>query len=164
MASTTIKPKGGRMTSAERDYKKSQGKDLYIKGFAVNTISEIIGVGVKTLSGWREEFDWEKEKELNNIRPSEIKRLILQYVSDIKNGITPMHKADDLSKIAAAFERTTDSYKKAVYTMESIDGFCQFMVVAAGQSTGKKREMLIDLIKAIRPYFDKYVNELLQDD
>jgi hypothetical protein len=158
------KSKGGRMTSAQRDYKKSQGKDLFVKGFTLTNISEIIGVGIKTLSGWRDEFDWEKEKELNNIRPSEIKRLILQYVSDIKNGIAPMHKADDLSKIAAAFDRISDSRKKAVYTMESIDGFCQFMVVAAGQNTGKKREEFIELIKAVRPHFDKYVNELLQDD
>jgi hypothetical protein len=158
------KSKGGRMTSAERDYKKSQSKDLYIKGFTLTNISEIIGVGIKTLSGWRDMDNWEKEKELNNIRPSEIKRLILEYVRDIKNGETPLYKADDLSKISAAFDRITDARKKAVYTMESIDGFCQHMVVQAGKNTGKKREELIDIIKLIRPYFDKYVTELLQYD
>ena len=79
---TTSKAKG-RMTAVERDYKKSQGKDLFIKGFSITNISEIIGVGVKTLSGWRELHNWEGEKELNNIRPSEIKKLILQYVLDI---------------------------------------------------------------------------------
>lgn len=154
----------GRMTAVESDYKKSQGKDLFIKGFALTNISEIIGVGIKTLSNWRDLFNWEGEKELNNIRPSEIKKLILQYVLDIKEGRKPQHKADDLAKISAAFDRLNDSRKTAVYAMESIDGFCQFMVVEAGKNTGKKRDELIELIKEIRPFFDKYVNTLLQND
>ena len=158
------KAKGGRMTSIERDYKKSQAKDLFVKNFSITNISEIIGVGVKTLGNWREEGQWDKEKELNNIRPSEIKRLILEYVRDIKNGETPVYKADDLSKISAAFDRLNDSRKKAVYTMESFDAFCQFMMVIAGNAVGKKRDEYIELIKAIRPFFDKYVSELLQHD
>lgn len=160
---TTTKTKG-RMTSVERDYKKSQGKDLFIKGFSLTNISEIIDVGVKTLTSWRDLDNWEGEKELNNVRPSEIKKLILQYVLDIKEGRKPAHKADDLSKISAAFDRLNDSRKKAVYTMESIDGFSQFMVVEAGKSTGKKRDELIGLIKTIRPHFDKYVCNLLEND
>lgn len=160
---TTSKVKG-RMTAVERDYKKSQGKDLFIKGFSITNISEIIGVGVKTLSGWRDLHNWEGEKELNNIRPSEIKKLILQYVLDIKDGKKPQHKADDLAKIAAAFDRLNDSRKKAVYTMESIDGFSQFMMVMAGTNTGKKRDEILELLQTIRVYFDKYVTELLNDD
>lgn len=160
---TTNKTKG-RMTSIERDYKKSQGKDLFIKGFSLGNISEIIGVGIKTLTSWRDADNWEGEKELNNVRPSEIKKLILQYVLDIKEGRKPAHKADDLSKISAAFDRLNDSRKKAVYTMESIDGFSQFMVVEAGKNTGKKRDELIELIKTIRPHFDKYVCNLLEND
>lgn len=154
----------GRMNASERDYKQSQGKDLFVKGFSIQSISEITGVGVKTLGTWRDEKEWEKEKELNNIRPSEIKKLILQYVLDIKEGNRPSYKADDLSKIAAAFDRLNDSRKTAVYTMESFDGFSQFMMVAAGNSTGKNREALLDQLKNIRILFDKYVNELLQND
>lgn len=155
---------GGRMTSAQRAFKQSQGKDLYVKGFSLTHISEIIEVGIKTLRDWRDEADWEKEKELNNIRPSEIKRLILEYVRDIKNGETPLYKADDLSKISAAFDRLNDSRKQAVYTMESFDGFSQFMVVLAANQQGRKRDELIEILKAIRIYFDKYVNSLLQND
>lgn len=158
------KSKGGRLTAVERDYKKSQGKDLFIKGFSITNISEIIGIGIKTLSTWRDEDDWEKEKELNNIRPSEIKRMILEYVRDLKNGETPLYKADDLAKISAAFDRLNDSRKKAVYTMEGFDGFSQFMMVLAGNSTGKKRDETLNLLKSIRVYFDKYVTELLQND
>ena len=160
----TISKTKGRMTSVERDYKKSQGKDLFVKGFSITNISEIIGVGIKTVSGWRDLHNWEGEKELNNIRPSEIKKLILQYVLDIKEGRKPQHKADDLSKISAAFDRLNDGRKKAVYTMESIDDFSQFMMVLAGNNAGKKRDEVLELLQNIRVYFDKYVSELLQND
>jgi hypothetical protein len=160
---TTNKTKG-RMTAAESDYKKSQGKDLYVKGFSLTNISEIIGVGVKTLSNWRELYCWENEKELHSIRPSEIKKLILQYVLDIRDGKKPMHKADDLAKISAAFDRMDDDRKKAVHTMESFDDFSQFMVVLAGNNTGKKRDEILELLQTIRVYFDKYVNELVSND
>jgi Putative ATPase subunit of terminase (gpP-like) len=160
---TINKPKG-RMTSVDRDYKKSQGKDLFVKGFSITNISEIIGVGIKTVSGWRDLHNWESEKEINAIRPSEIKKLILQYVLDIKDGKKPQHKADDLSKISAAFDRLNDDRKKAVYTMESIDGFSQFMMVLAGNNTGKKRDEVLELLQNVRVYFDKYVSELLDND
>lgn len=153
-----------RLTAAESDFKKSQGKDLFIKGFTLTSISEITGISLKTLTQWRDRHDWEKEKELNNIRPSEIKKLILQYVQDIKDGKKPQHKADDLAKIAAAFDRLDDSKKKAVHTMESFDAFCSYMLEKAGKSTGKKREETLDKIQNIRLDFDLYVNELLQND
>lgn len=162
MASTS-KAKG-RMTAAQSDYKKSQGKDLFVKGFALTNISEIIGVGIKTLSNWKELHEWENEKELHSLRPSEIKKMILQYVLDIKDGKTPRYKADDLSKISAAFDRMDDNRKKAVYTMESFDDFSQFMIVQAGTSTGKKRDEVLETLQNIRVYFDKYINELVADD
>lgn len=159
-----ITNKRGRMTSAQSDYKRSQGKDLFVKGFAPANIAEIIGVSVKTVSNWRDLYDWENEKELNTIRPSEIKKMILQYVLDIKDGKSPRYKADDLSKIAAAFDRLNDSRKKAVYTMEALDEFSQFMVTIAGKSTGVKREETLELLQKIRVIFDKYINELLESN
>jgi hypothetical protein len=154
----------GRMTAAESDYKKLQGKDLYVKGFSLTNISEIIGVGIKTLSSWKELYNWDNEKELFAIRPSEIKKLILQYVLDIRDGKKPAHKADDLAKISAAWDRMDDDRKKAVHTMESFDGFSQFMVVLAGSNTGKKRDEILEQLQSIRVFFDKYVNELVSND
>lgn len=160
----TTKNKGGRLTATERDYKKSLGKDLFIKGFSLTNISEIIGVGVKTLSGWRDEDKWQDEKDLNSLKPSTIRNLTLKIALAMERGESLPYKADDVSKTVAAFERISDSKKKVVYTMESIDGFSQYMVVEAGKNTGKKREELLDHIKTIRPFFDKYIAELLQND
>jgi uncharacterized protein YjcR len=154
----------GRMTSTERDYLISQGTDLYSKGFSIQNISELIGVGLKTLYKWKEDYKWEEAKELNMIRPSEIKKMILQYVVAIKNGEVPLYKADDLAKISAAFDRLNDSRKKAVHTMESFDAFSSFMMTKAGQSKGKKRDELLKLTKDIRVHFDGYVTELLSNE
>lgn len=153
-----------RLTSAEADYKKSQGKDLFVKGFSIPNISEIIGIGIKTLGKWRDEGKWEDEKELAALKPSNIRRLTLKCAIAIEKGEPLPYKADDVSKVVAAFDRITDSKKIAVYTMESIDGFSSYMLEKAGKSTGKKREEILDRMKVIRLDFDDYVNFLLQND
>lgn len=153
-----------RLTASEADYKKSQGKDLFVKGFNITNISEIIGIGAKTLGKWRNEGKWDEEKDLASLKPSNIRRLTLKCAVAIEKGEPLPYKADDISKIVAAFDRITDSKKIAVYTMESIDGFCSYMLEKAGKNTGKKRETLLEQLKEIRPHFDAYVTELLQND
>ncbi|MEC3875944.1 terminase gpP N-terminus-related DNA-binding protein [Chryseobacterium salviniae] len=153
-----------RLTAAEADYKKSQGKELFVKGFTIANISEIIGIGVKTLGKWREEGKWDEEKDLASLKPSNIRKLTLKMALAIENGKPLPYKADDVSKVVAAFDRITDSKKIAVYTMESIDGFSSYMLEKAGKSIGKKREVLLEILKEIRPHFDSYVTELLQND
>ena len=153
-----------RLTSAEADYKRSQGKELFVKGFTITNISEIIGIGVKTLGKWREENKWDDEKDIAALKPSNIRRLTLKCALAIERNEPLPYKADDVSKIVAAFDRITDSKKIAVYTMESIDGFTSHMLEKAAKNTASKREQILDLIKEIRPHFDFYVSELLQND
>ncbi|QIY83399.1 hypothetical protein HER18_07580 [Chryseobacterium sp. NEB161] len=153
-----------RLKAADADYKKSQGKELFVKGFTITNISEIIGIGVKTLGKWRDEDKWDEEKELASLKPSTIRKLTLKMALAIEKGEPLPYKADDVSKVVAAFDRITDSKKVAVYTMESIDGFCSYMLEKAGKNIGKKRDSLLELIKEVRPHFDSYVTELLQND
>lgn len=156
--------KRGRMTAVERDYKMSQGRQLFVKNFSIPNISEIIGVGEKTLRDWRDTDKWEEEKELASLKPSNIRRLTLKCALAIEKGEALPYKADDISKIVAAFDRITDSRKTAVYTMESLDGFCEYQTELAAKSKGKKRDELLDSLKAVRVQFDKYITELLQHD
>lgn len=130
----------------------------------MTNISELTGVGAKTLSGWKEDDDWDSAKELFNIKPSEIKKMILEYVSDLKAGKTPRYKSDDISKIAAAFDRVNDTRKIAVYTMESFDRISSHMMSLAAESSGKKRDKILDDLKSLRVYFDGYISEILQHD
>lgn len=154
----------GRMTAERKDYLVARGGELYAKGFALKSIAELLKITEKTVAKWRDDYDWDKQKQLNNIRPSEIKKMILQYVMDIKEGKKPSYKADDLAKISAAFDRLNDTRKKAVYTMESLDDFSGYLIALAGHKKGKKRTELLELLKTIRIHFDSYIKELLQDD
>lgn len=153
-----------RLRREDRIEKQSQGRQLYASGFSFVDISKILGVTPKTLSNWAEEDNWEEERELSSIKPSVMKRLTLQCALAIQKGEPLPYKADDISNIVAAFDRITDSRKKAVYTMESVDGFTEYMLNKAGKAKGKNQEELLDLIKTIRPYFDAYITQLLQDD
>lgn len=133
--------------------KNHKEKSFFVKGFTITNISEIIGIGVKTLGKWRDEDKWDEEKELASLKPSNIRKLTLKMALAIDKGEPLPYKADDVSKVVAAFDRITDSKKIAVYTMESIDGFSSFMLEKAGKNTGKKREELLNKLKEMRPFF-----------
>lgn len=152
------------MSAVERDYKMSQGRQLYVKGFSIPNISEIIGVGEKTLRDWRDTDNWEEEKELASLKPSNIRRMTLKCALAIQKGEELPYTADTISKIVAAFDRINDNRKVAVYTMESLDGFCEFQTELAAKSKGKKRDEILESLKNTRVQFDRYITELLQDD
>lgn len=156
--------KGGRLSTKERDYLMARGCELYCKGFAQKNIAELLGVSENTVAKWRNEDEWDTKAKLHNIRPSEIKQMILTYLLAIKNGEKPPYKADDLSKVTAAFDRLNDKRKKAVYTMESFDCFSAFVLEKAALSDATKRESLLLMLKTTRTYFNYYVSSLLIAD
>jgi hypothetical protein len=154
----------GRLTAVEREQKIADCKKLFISEFSLETIHQITGITVKTIASWRDKYNWTEEKELNTIKPSEIRKLTLKQALAISKGEPLPYKTDDISKIVAAFDRITDNRKIAVYTMESIDGFSNFMLEKAATSNGKQRALLLEQLKQIRPLFNQYVTRLLQDD
>lgn len=156
--------KKGRLSAADRDYLMARGCELYCKGFTQKNIAELLQVTEKTVAKWKDDDNWETKAKLHNIRPSEIKQMLLEYLLAIKNGENPPYKADDLSKIAAAFDRLNDKRKKAVYTMESFDNFSAFVLEKAGLEKGKKRDKLVKLLQDVRIYFNFYVTTLLRQD
>lgn len=153
-----------RLSKQEREEKESYGRQLYSKGFSMVSIAGILKVTEKTLRNWRSSGKWEEEKELSALKPSRIKRLVLQSVLAIEKGEPLPYKADDISKIAAAFDRITDNRKVAVYTMESIDSLTNFSLEIAAKAQGKKRDTILQQIKTMRILADKYITKLLQDD
>jgi hypothetical protein len=153
-----------RLTKEKKLEKQSQGRQLYASGFSIIDIANIIGVTQKTLRSWSEKDKWEEERELASLKPSTMKRLTLKCALAIQNGEPLPYKADDISKIVAAFDRVTDSRKKAVYTMESFDQFTNFLLGLAGKQKPAEQQSTLELIKTIRPFFDKYITKLLMDD
>ena len=152
------------MTKEKRIEKQSQGRQLYASGFNLIDIAQIIGVTHKTLRSWAEKDLWEEERELASLKPSTMKRLTLKCALAIQNGEPLPYKADDISKIVAAFDRIADSRKKAVYTMESVDQFTHFLLNMAAKQKEAERKKTLEIIKSVRPYFDKYITQLLMHE
>lgn len=155
--------KPGRMSNADRDKKQKDALGLFVRGYSLQSISEMenIKVGVPTLSRWAKDHNWEEQKELQNISPSEIKAMILKNVAAIKLGKEMPYKPDDISKLAAAWERMDDSKKRAVYSMESFDQFMDWFMDKCARSKAKKRETDLELLKIVRTLQDEYIATLL---
>lgn len=155
--------KAGRLANVERDKKMADALGLYVRGYSLQTISEMetIQIGVKTLNSWRKKGNWDEEKQLQNISPNEIKAMIRSNIAAIKSGKSMPYKPDDISKLAAAWEKMDDIKKKAVYSMEAFDSFIDWFMDVIAKSKGKKRERNLEYIKIIRVLQTEYIDTLI---
>ena len=153
-----------RLKSEVRDQKKREACNLFVNGFSITNISKIVKIGIKSLGEWRKEDNWDEEKELNSIKPSEIRKLTLKQALAIREGKPLPYKTNDIINTVAAFDRITDNKKRAVYFMESMDIFSNFMLVKAAAAKPKKRQEVLDAIQLIRPFFDELKAKLVADD
>ncbi|MCT2563958.1 terminase gpP N-terminus-related DNA-binding protein [Chryseobacterium herbae] len=153
----------GRMRNAERDKKMKDALGLYIRGYTLQSISEMetIKVGVKTLTDWKKRHNWDDEKQLHNISPNEIKAMIRSNIASIKSGKQMPYKPDDISKLASAWDKMDDIKKKAVYSMESFDALIDWFTDITAKSSGKKREDNLLLLKKIRTLQENYIETLI---
>lgn len=152
------------MSALEKELKQSQAKSLYVKGFSLQAICEITKVTVKTLANWRDENNWEEEKDLASLKPSVIKNMTLKCAVAITEGNKLPYNADQISKIVSAFDKVTDSRKIAVYAMETGDQFSNFLIEKAANLKGQKRENLLEFLQENRVLFDEFITQLLQND
>lgn len=153
----------GRMRNAERDRKQKDALALYVRGFSLQSISEFetIKVGIKTLTDWKKRYNWDEEKQLQNISPNEIKTMIRSNIAAIKLGKQMPYSPDGISKMAKAWGEMDDSRKKAVYSMEALDAFIDHFIDITAKSTGKKRENNLHLLKEMRIIQENYIETLI---
>lgn len=153
----------GRLKNVDRDKKMKDALGLYIRGYSLQSISEMetIRVGVKTLNAWRKKFNWDEEKQLSNISPNEIKAMIRSNIAAIKSGKQMPYKPDDISKLASAWERMDDNKKRAVYSMEAFDSFIDWFTDITAKSKGTKRDNNLNLLKTIRTLQENYIETLI---
>lgn len=153
----------GRMRNAERDKKQKDALGLYVRGYSLQSISEMetIRVGVKTLNSWKKTYNWDEEKQLQNISPNEIKGMIRSNIAAIKSGKQMPYRPDDISKLASAWDKMDDAKKKAVYSMETFDNFIDWMQDVVAKSKTAKREKNLQLLKEIRMLQESYIETLI---
>ncbi|MDD2965434.1 MAG: hypothetical protein PHU33_15935 [Bacteroidales bacterium] len=152
-----------KFSEAEKRIKIQYAKDLYIKGFEYPTISEILGVGIRTLEQWGRENQFEEARQTAVIALSEIRATILQSFSDLKAGKTPAIKPDEASKYAAAFEKLSDRRKTLTYMYEAFEMLTTELTKDVQLEKGKQREMALQTLKIVREKMDKLITRLTND-
>ncbi len=139
-------------------------RQLYIKGFDVQTISEILNISERTVARWARENNFERSRKSQIIALSEIRRSILESYADMLEGRKPRIKPDDAAKYAVAFERFSAKKQVLTYMYEAFELLTEQYQrnIQNAKSKEEKEHALSDLQK-LRANMDIVVNNLTNE-
>lgn len=150
-----------RFTKDQAAQKVQHAKNLYVKGFDLETISEITEVALSTIKRWAKEQDFETARQSNFIALSELRNTILKSFIDLKDGKKPTIKPDEAAKYASAFEKLSDKKKVLSYMYESFDKLTdEFIKDVQEAKTVKERETSLEILKRVRQKSDSILTKL----
>lgn len=150
----------GRMTNKEKDQKHKEAYDLFVRGYTLQTIKDMVKVSLKTLREWAKAGDWEEEKKNEKITPKEIQSIIRKCIIAAKRGEALPFSADSISKMAAAWNKLDDPEKRAVLTMEAYNDFIGFLLDNAVKLAPDKRKKEVAFIKKVRALQEQHMNTM----
>ena len=151
----------GKFTKIQGEKKRQYGKSLYIKGFDLPTISDIIEVAESTLKKWRDTDKWETARNSAFIALSEIRNTILTSFMDLKDGKKPTIKPDEAAKYASAFERLSDRKKILSYMYEAFEMLSDELTKDIQEAKSKKdKEFALEILKRVRTKTDSIISKL----
>lgn len=150
-----------RFTKDQAAQKVQHAKNLYVKGFDLETISEITEVALSTIKRWAKEQDFETARQSNFIALSELRNTILKSFIDLKDGKKPTIKPDEAAKYASAFEKLSDKKKVLSYMYESFDKLTdEFIKDVQEAKSVKERETCLEILKRVRQKSDSILTKL----
>lgn len=162
----------GKMARYTKEIQKQKilyAKDLYIKGYDIETIAEMLALSVTTLKAWAKKEDFESAKQSAFIGLSELRNTVLQSFVDLKDGKKPKIKPDEAAKYAAAFEKLSDKRKQLSYMYENFETLtAEFMQDIQNAKTKAEKEKALEILKIVRVKTDKVLtrttSEVLNND
>ncbi len=156
--------------SREQQHQKMlSAKDLYVKGFDLSIIADLISVSRLTLVKWSRENDFEGAKKANVIALSAIRSIILQSFADVCEGKTPKISPDKAAKYAAAFEKLSDKRKTLTYMYEAFELLTTDYIADMEKAiTPEERNKALENIRVLRDHMDRVItritNEVLSNE
>jgi spore germination protein GerM len=86
-------------------------EQLYCEGNTLETIQKIYGVSLRTLSIWKNEYNWDIKRKEYQEQPiaihSKIKKVFTGYLDELlENGIKSNKQSDSIAKLAKAMNTT----------------------------------------------------------
>ncbi|WP_372747043.1 hypothetical protein [Lutibacter sp.] len=156
MPNTTNNMAGGRLNKNEADKKKRQGLRMFINGFSKDEIADILEVHIETVKRWANQFNWEDEKDVHSISIVELRKEVLQTFADMKEGKTPKLSADQLSKLAATFDKLSDNKKALSYMYQNFESLSNAILKDALSERAKKtKDYKLEVAKYVREVMDQ---------
>jgi len=153
-----------RFTKEQAGQKKQHAKNLYTKGFDLETIAEIIDVALSTLRKWSKEQDYESARNSNFIALSELRNTILKSFIDLKDGKKPTIKPDEAAKYASAFEKLSDRKKILSYMYESFEVLTDELSKDIQKAKSKAdKEFALTILKRVREKTDIILTRLTSE-
>ena len=150
-----------RLSKEISDRKKQHARDLYVKGFILETIAEITGMALTTVNKWEKDGDWETARQSNYIALSELRQTILESFISLKKGEKPTIKPDEAAKYASAFEKLSDKRKVLSFMHESYEMLTDELTKAVENAKGKaQKETSLMVLKKVRTITDNILTRL----
>lgn len=150
-----------RLSKEISDRKKQHARDLYVKGFILETIAEITGMALTTVNKWAKDGDWETARQSNYIALSELRQTILESFISLKKGEKPTIKPDEAAKYASAFEKLSDKRKVLSFMHESYEMLTDELTKAVENAKGKaQKETSLMVLKKVRTITDNILTRL----
>jgi len=150
-----------RFNKETLEKKKREAKDLYVKGFDIETISDIITVSANTIGKWAKSDNFEQARNSKFIAMSELRNVILNSFIAMKNGEKPNIKPDDAAKFAAAFEKLSDKKKVLSHMHDNYNLLTDELINDVQSAKGQKnKEIALTVVKKVREKTDDILTRI----
>lgn len=139
-------------------------RQLYVKGFDITTIAEILKLSVNTISRWAREHEYERSRRSQIIALSEIRNSILESYADMLEGRQPKIKPDDAAKYAMAFERFSARKQVLTYMYEAFELLTeQYQRNIQNAQTNAEKETALKDLQKLRANMDIVIGRLTNE-
>lgn len=144
--------------------KREQAKTLYIKGFSLETISEITDMSLVTVKKWAKTDNFETARKSYALSLSEMRNCILESFATLKDGGTPKIKPDEAAKYASAFEKLSDKKKSLSYFFEAYEVLTDAMSQRIENTKiVKEKEKYLAELKTVRNITETILTNLINE-
>lgn len=162
--STFARQKAQEMARFAKDIQKQKilhAKSMYVKGFDISVIAEILEVSEATVRKWAIENNFESAKQSAFIALSELRNTVLESFIELKEGRKPKIKPDEAAKYAAAFEKLSGKKQVLTYMFEAFELLTEELMkdIQTAKSKADKAEKLL-ILQNVRIKTDKIITKL----
>ncbi len=152
------------ISNKERLEKIAHAKRLYVKGFDLNTIADMLGFSVNTLNKWASDNDFESAKRATSISINEVRNEILLTYQAMQKGEEPKMSPDQISKLVSSLEKLSYSQKSISWIIEGYELLTEtFLEEVQASKSEKQKEKIYELLKEVRKRMDTAINKLQKE-